>query len=433
MRYFSTNRKTEHVGFKDAVLRGQPEDGGLYFPEKIPHHDATFWEKLSEKSKEEIAFEIIKPYVGNDIDPSTLYQICSETVNFDFPLVKLNDSIYVLELFHGDTLAFKDVGARFMSRCLRFFAQKISKKISVIVATSGDTGGAVASGFWNVENVEVFILYPKSRISDIQELQITSLGGNINAVRVNGDFDDCQRLVKQALADEGIRKKFYLTSANSINIARLLPQQFYYAFAYRQWAENRPPVISVPSGNFGNICALAIAHLSGLPCERLIAACNANDVIPEFLRTGKMTSKPAIKTLSTAMDVASPSNFVRILQLFGNNIEKLRAKMIAFSISDEDTILTMKQTYHNHGYLLDPHGAVGLKALECYLQQNPSSKGIFLETAHPIKFESVKNILGEASIEIPPQIRSLLSREKHYIEVENDYKKLKDLIMSRDS
>ncbi|MFN3329821.1 MAG: threonine synthase, partial [Pyrinomonadaceae bacterium] len=286
MKYFSTNRKSPCVGFKEAVLQGQPSDGGLYFPEIIPKLDENFWRDFTAKSKEEIAFQIIKPYVGEDIDEWNLARICAESVSFEFPLVRLSDKIWALELFHGPTLAFKDVGARFMSRCLQHFAEEIGKRIVVIVATSGDTGGAVANGFYGLDGIEVFVLYPKGKVSQVQEMQIAGLGGNINAVKVCGDFDECQRLVKTALGDEELRRDFYLTSANSINIARLLPQQFYYFFAYQQWEDSTLPTICVPSGNFGNLCAGLFAHFSGLPCKKFIAACNANDVIPIFLQTG---------------------------------------------------------------------------------------------------------------------------------------------------
>ncbi|MCS6873280.1 MAG: threonine synthase [Pyrinomonadaceae bacterium] len=427
MRYFSTNHKSKHVSFREAVLKGQPEDGGLYFPEQIPKFN--FWKDFHEKTKEELAFRIIKPYVGDQIDEDSLFQICAETVNFDFPLVKLSDSISVLELFHGNTLAFKDVGARFMSRCLRYFSKKLNKKIVVIVATSGDTGGAVADGFWQVENTVVFILYPKGKVSQIQELQIASLGGNIKAIEVNGNFDDCQRLVKTLLNDDELRRRFYLTSANSINIARLLPQQFYYVFAYQQWQETSAPVISVPSGNFGNLCALVFAHFSGLPCEKIIAACNANDTIPRFLKTGKMQIKPAIETLSTAMDIALPSNFVRIMEIFKNDLKKLKTKLHAVSISDEETVQAIKRVYQTFSYILDPHGAVGFAALEKYLEQS-HSKGFFLETAHPAKFDVVVKILGNDVLKIPEKLKNLLSRHKESIEIDVDHLKVKDLILS---
>jgi threonine synthase len=424
MKYFSTNRKSSHVTFREAVIQGQPSDGGLYFPEEIPKLSKDFWRDFATKSKEEIAFQVMKPYVGDDIDDQNLSQICAESINFEFPLVKLSDSISVLELFHGPTLAFKDVGARFMSRCLRYFAQDMGKEIFVIVATSGDTGGAVANGFYGVEGIQVFILYPKNKISKFQEMQIAGLGGNINAIEVCGDFDDCQQLVKTALGDDDFRK--YLTSANSINIARLLPQQFYYFFAYQQWHFSEPPVICVPSGNFGNLCAGFFAHFSGLPCEKFIAACNANDVIPIFLQTGKMINKPAVETLSNAMDIARPSNFVRILELFDYNLDLLREKLEAFSISDEETVETMRKVLDKFGYILDPHGAVGFCALQRYLFNHPNAKGFFLETAHPIKFDSVKQILPNCELESFQE-----SKNKQAIQIEPNYEQLKKIIKSR--
>jgi threonine synthase len=432
MKYFSTNRQSPKADFREAVLNGQPPDKGLYFPERIPALSAEFWRDFEAKSKEQIAFEIIKPYVGDEIDDETLFQICAETVNFDFPLVKITESISALELFHGATLAFKDVGARFMSRCLRYFSREKQEKTIVIVATSGDTGGAVANGFYAVEGVDVVILYPKGKVSKVQELQLTTLGKNISALEVNGSFDDCQLLAKTALADEKLKLKVFLTSANSINVARWLPQQFYYFFALQQWLKNNEnaPVISVPSGNFGNICAGILAHVSGLPCEKFIAATNANDVIPQFLQSGEMKIKQSVATLSNAMDVANPSNFVRILQIFDNNYLNLKEKMEAVSVSDEQTIETMRAIYEKYGYVLDPHGAVGFYALEKYLQENPDEKGFFLETAHPVKFDSVEKIIGTFG-ETPESVKELFSRPKQSVEIEADYEQLKGILMEK--
>jgi len=430
MKYFSTNHRSSCVSFKEAVLQGQPSDGGLYFPEKIPKLDESFWHDFFVKSKEEIALQVIKPYVGGQIDDQSLLQICAESINFEFPLIKLSDRIWTLELFHGPTLAFKDVGARFMSRCLRYFAEEIGKRIVVIVATSGDTGGAVADGFYGIENIEVFVLYPKGKVSQVQEMQIAGLGGNIKAIEVCGDFDDCQRLVKTALGDDDLRRNFYLTSANSINIARLLPQQFYYFFAYQQWKSPVLPVICVPSGNFGNLCAGLFAHFSGLPCEKFIAACNANDVIPVFLQTGRMIDKPAVKTLSNAMDIARPSNFTRILELFGYDLNSLRKKLEAVSISDEETIETMRKVFRQFNYILDPHGAVGFRALEYYITEFPDAKGFFLETAHPVKFDSVRQILGTYGNQLN-SLEEFLSKEKKSIEIEPDYQQLKKVIIKQ--
>lgn len=438
MQYFSTNRKSAHASFREAVRRGQPEDRGLYFPVSIPKLPEEFWREFPAKSKELIAFEVIKPFVGDEIDEDTLLQICAETVNFDFPLVKITDKIGALELFHGATLAFKDVGARFMSRCLRYFSREKSEKTIVIVATSGDTGGAVANGFYGVEDVEVVILYPKNKVSKVQELQLTTLGKNISALEVRGSFDDCQALAKTALADEKLKQKVFLTSANSINVARWLPQQFYYFYAFRQWqgkalsleSEVISPVICVPSGNFGNICAGILAHISGLPCEKFIAATNANDVIPNFLQTGKMETKKSVATLSNAMDVANPSNFVRILEFFDHDYLNLKEKMEAVSVSDDVTAATMREVYEKFGYILDPHGAVGFYALEKFLEKNPGKEGFFLETAHPVKFDSVEQITGTYG-KMPASVRELFSRTKHSVEISANYEDLKEILLKK--
>lgn len=425
MQYFSTNRKSSHADFKTATLNGQPSDKGLYFPERIPKIN---WENLRERSKEDIAFEVIKPYVGDTITDEKLFEICAETVNFDFPLVKITDAISTLELFHGKTLAFKDVGARFMSRCLRHFTQDSNEKTVVIVATSGDTGGAVANGFYDVEGVEVVILYPKNKVSKIQELQLTTLGKNITAIEIEGTFDECQHLAKTALADEDINKAFFITSANSINIARWLPQQFYYFYALQQWQEETPPVICVPSGNFGNICAGILAHISGLPVKKMIAATNANDVIPRFIQSGNLEPQKSVSTLSNAMDVGNPSNFVRILEIFERDFSELKNVLSSESVSDEVTAETMREVYKEFGYILDPHGAVGFRVLADHLLENPYDKGIFLETAHPIKFDSVGEILGK-DIEVPESVKSLLKRNRSAVEMSVDYDTLKEFLL----
>lgn len=439
MQYFSTNRKSAHVNFREATLKGQPDDKGLYFPEQIPTLSKDFWRDFQEKSKPQIAFEIIKPFVGNTITEETLFQICTETVNFDFPLVKITENIATLELFHGATLAFKDVGARFMSRCLQYFSREREEKTIVIVATSGDTGGAVANGFYEVEGVEVVILYPKGKVSKVQELQLTTLGKNITALEVSGNFDDCQTLAKTALADESLKQKVFLTSANSINVARWLPQQFYYFYALQQWMNNPPatasgsdkaPVICVPSGNFGNICAGILAHISGLPCEKFIAACNANDVIPRFLQSGKLEQKSAVPTISNAMDVANPSNFVRILEIFGQDFLNLKEKLESVSVSDEITAETMREVYRKYDYVLDPHGAVGFYALKKYLEKNPAKSGFFLETAHPVKFDSVEKIIGTYGT-MPESVKDLFAKPKQSLEIEAVYEDLKEILLKK--
>ncbi|HEX2639943.1 MAG TPA: threonine synthase, partial [Pyrinomonadaceae bacterium] len=394
MHYFSTNRRSPNATFREATLYGQPADKGLYFPSEIPRLEPDFVESLNERSNAEVAYGVIQPFVGGEIPEGKLQEICSETVDFDFPLVEISDRIFTLELFHGPTLAFKDVGARFMSRCLRHFAQERSEKTIVVVATSGDTGGAVAAGFHNVEGVEVVILYPKGKVSKVQELQLTTLGGNVSALEVAGVFDDCQTLAKTALADPEITSRVHLTSANSINIARWLPQQFYYFYALKQWPYGEPPVISVPSGNFGNIASGILAHASGLPAKKFIAACNANDVVPQFLLMGEYRAKPSVETLSNAMDVGNPSNWVRVLEILGDKPEKICETLEAASVTDETTTDTMREVYRQYGYTLDPHGAVGYRALADYLERSPNEKGIFIETAHPVKFASVEEILG---------------------------------------
>ncbi len=429
MHYFSTNRTSPHVSFRDAVLTGQPADRGLYFPSEIPTHSVAFLGHLAGKSKEDIAFETIRPFVAGDIDDRSLFEICSETVDFDFPLIGVTESIWALELFHGPTLAFKDVGARFMSRCLGYFSRGRNEKTVVIVATSGDTGGAVAAGFHGVENVEVVILYPRGKVSKIQELQLTTLGGNVTTLELQGDFDDCQALAKTALADVDLNSRVHLTSANSINVARWLPQQFYYFYALQQW-EGSPPVFSVPSGNFGNIASGILAHTTGLPASKFIAACNANDVVPRFLRTEHYEPRDSIATLSNAMDVGNPSNFVRILEILGSDFVDLKEKLEAVSVSDETTAETMRHVYEQYDYILDPHGAVGFRALADHLREHPDQRGIFLETAHPVKFDSVVEILGTQG-SVPGGIAELYKKEKISIEIPNDYSRLKEFLFSK--
>jgi len=429
MHYFSTNRNSPHVSFRDAVLSGQPGDKGLYFPSEIPKLAPEFISSLQNLTNEQIAFDVIRPYVGGEIPDDMLFEICKETVNFPFPLVEISDRISTLELFHGPTLAFKDVGARFMSRCLRYFSRDNKEKTIVVVATSGDTGGAVAAGFHGVEGIDVVILYPKDKVSKVQELQLTTLGGNVTTLELRGNFDDCQALAKQALGDADINSKVHLTSANSINVARWLPQQFYYFYALKQWS-GEPPVISVPSGNFGNLASGLMAHTSGLPVKKFIAACNANDVVTRFLKTETYEPHPSVATLSNAMDVGEPSNFVRILEIFNNKFIDLKEKLESVSISDQVTAATMREIYSQCNYILDPHGAVGYRALADYLDQHTQSKGIFLETAHPVKFDSVNEIIGTQG-GIPASVESLMSREKQSIEIDNDYTQVKDILLSK--
>lgn len=372
---------------------------------------------------------MIRPFVGNTIPADALQQIVRETIDFPIPLEKINDSIYSLELFHGPTLAFKDIGARFMSRCLGYFARGESRRITVLVATSGDTGGAVASGFHNVEGVDVVILYPSGKVSSVQEKQLTTFGDNIHALEVQGNFDDCQKMVKQAFTDRELTAKIFLTSANSINVARWLPQQFYYFFALQQWAFDEPPVFSVPSGNFGNICAGLMAWTAGLPVKQFIAACNANDIVYQFMQTGKYNPKQAVPTISNAMDVGNPSNFIRILEIFHQQSIDLKSMLSAYSTNDQRTRELILQVYKEYNYLLDPHGAVGYDALQRYQQAHPAEKGIVLETAHPIKFlDVVEPVIGE-TIPVPAAIADTLKKEKAATLITNEYAALKNYLL----
>lgn len=418
MQYYSTNNKSVTASFKEATIQGQAPDKGLYYPSEIPVLSKDFIEGIEKMSREEIALNVITPYVADTIPSNELQRIVSETIAFDFPLVPITEDISTLELFHGPTLAFKDVGARFMSRCLGYFVKNENKKVTVLVATSGDTGGAVANGFYDVDGVNVVILYPSGKVSSTQEVQLTTLGKNITALEVEGTFDDCQQMVKNAFADSDLRKQVFLTSANSINVARWLPQQFYYFFAYRQWKEkNNPPVICVPSGNFGNICAGLLAYRSGLPASHFVAACNANDTVPQYLNSGNYQTKKSVATISNAMDVGNPSNFVRILELFDKNFGSLKKVLSSYSISDNETRETIARIFEGKNYVLDPHGAVGFLALERYLEEHSDKKGFFLETAHPSKFYDVIEPVIHNEVHIPEPIRTLLNKKKTSIKI----------------
>jgi len=431
MKFYSTNKKSPAVDFREATIRGQAPDRGLYFPEHVPLLPQSFISQLKNKSKEDIAFNVIKPYTGDTIPDDELYRIVSETVNFEFPMVKVTDEMYSLELFHGPTLAFKDVGARFMSRCLGYFSRDKKEKVHVLVATSGDTGSAVANGFYGVEGVEVVILYPSGKVSAVQEKQLTTLGKNIHSLEVDGTFDDCQKMVKQAFSDHDLTSKLFLTSANSINVARWLPQQFYYFYALQQWQHEQLPVIAVPSGNFGNICAGLIAFRSGLPVKHFIAACNANDVVPEYFNHGEYHPKPAKSTISNAMDVGDPSNFVRVLELFNSQFGTIKNLISSYSISDDETKKTIIDVKHRYNYLLDPHGAVAYASLQQYLSVNKNDKSIFLETAHPIKFYDVVEPLTGEEIEIPEDLKELMSRKKVSTKISTYYTEFKEFLLNK--
>ncbi len=427
MQYFSTNRQSPNATFREAVLAGQPDDRGLYFPSEIPTLPTTFFAELAQRPIEDVAFDVMRPYVAGEVADERLFEICRETVNFPIPVVPVSNTISTLELFHGPTLAFKDVGARFMSRCLQEFSLNGDKRTLVIVATSGDTGGAVAAGFHGVEGVDVVILFPKGKVSGVQEMQLTRVGGNVITLEVHGTFDDCQAIAKKALADDDIKAKAEVTSANSINVARWLPQQIYY-FAAMQQIDGSEVVISVPSGNFGNLAAGLLAAKSGLPIKRFIAACNANDVVPRFLLSYEYEPRPSIQTLSNAMDVGDPSNFVRILEMFNRDTRAIKSALSAVSISDAITEITMREVYEQCNYILDPHGAVAYRALTDDLNDNET--GIFLETAHPIKFDSVSQIL-DIEIEVPEDIAELAQRQRASIEVKNSFDAVREIILSK--
>lgn len=431
MKYYSTNKQAPLAGFREATIRGQAPDKGLYFPERIPMLEKGFLENMTGWSREELAFRVIRPYTGDSIPEDTLYKLVSETVNFPIPLVSLSENVSVLELFHGPTLAFKDIGARFMSRCLGYFMQHENRKVTVLVATSGDTGGAVANGFYGVEGVEVVILYPSGKVSPVQEKQLTTLGKNITALEIEGSFDDCQRMVKQAFADSLVNEKRFLTSANSINVARWLPQQFYYFFAFSQWPEReQAPVIAVPSGNFGNICAGLLAMQSGLPVQHFIAACNVNDVISGYLQSGTLQPAKAVATLSNAMDVGDPSNFIRVLELFGHQYPLVKSKLSASTVTDEETLVAIRELYNRYQYIADPHGAVGYRALQRYLSEHAGSKGFFLETAHPVKFPDAVLAGTGIQVDLPPGLSQLMQQEKKTVKLQPDYQQLKDYLLS---
>ncbi|MVX36743.1 threonine synthase [Myroides sp. LoEW2-1] len=428
MKYYSLNNRDIVVSFKEAALQGLAPDKGLYFPTEIPQLPKAFFENIGSLSKQEIGYQVIKPFVGNEINQADLRQIVKETLDFDFPLVQIEKNKYALELFHGPTLAFKDVGARFMARCFQKLARDNAKKVTVLVATSGDTGGAVAHGFYGVEGVEVVILYPKGKVSSIQEKQLTTLGKNIKAIEVNGSFDDCQAMVKRAFLDDDL-KGAHLTSANSINVARWLPQMFYYFLMYRELGKiDKPLVVSVPSGNFGNICAGMLARALGLPIAHFIAATNANDTVVRYMDTALYQPTTTKVTLSNAMDVSDPSNFVRILALFGNENKALHAILDAYSFTDQQTLQAIKDIYYAKDYLVDPHGAVGYLGLKQYEEKKTEFIGVFLETAHPVKFPECIEQLLNIDIEIPKRLQEIQKGVKKAIEI-SDYKELKRFLL----
>jgi threonine synthase len=433
MKYYSTNKNTPEVSLKEAVVKGLASDNGLFMPEQIDKFEASFFDNIQNLSFQEIAFEVAKKFFGDDIQHDKLKEIVFDTLQFDCPVVKVADSIYSLELFHGPTLAFKDVGARFMARLLNHFLDEKEHLVNVLVATSGDTGSAVANGFLGVEGIHVYVLYPKGKVSEIQESQFTTLGKNITALEIDGTFDDCQRLVISAFLDSELNEKMVLTSANSINVARFLPQAFYYFNAFARLKElgvleNNELVISVPSGNLGNITAGLFALEMGLPIKQLIAANNSNDVVFEYLQTGKYEPRKSVETIANAMDVGEPSNFVRILDLYNHSHKTVSEKIKGFRYSDSEIKEIVKKVYNETNYLCDPHGACGFEALNEYLSEHEI--GVFLETAHPAKFtETMEAIIGKGNIELPEKLKEFMKNEKQIDVLNTEFDSFKKYLL----
>ncbi len=433
MKYYSTNKTTPEVSLKEAVVKGLASDNGLFMPEHINKFEASFFENIQNLSFQEIAFEVAKKFFGDDIQHDKLKEIVFDTLQFDCPVVKVADSIYSLELFHGPTLAFKDVGARFMARLLNHFLDKKENNVNVLVATSGDTGSAVANGFLGVEGIHVYVLYPKGKVSKIQESQFTTLGKNITALEVDGTFDDCQRLVKRAFLDKELNEKLVLTSANSINVARFLPQAFYYFNAYARLKEqgvleNKELVVSVPSGNLGNITAGLFASEMGLPIAQFVAANNSNDVVFRYLQTGKYSPCQSVETIANAMDVGEPSNFVRILDLYNHSHKIISKKIKGFRYSDSKIKEIVKKVFNENNYLCDPHGACGFEALNEFLSKNQI--GLFLETAHPAKFtETIAGIVGKENVILPKKLTKFMKGEKTSIEIGKDFQTFRSFLL----
>lgn len=434
MKYYSTNKQAPIANLSKAVVKGLAEDRGLYMPERINKLPKEFFDNIEKLSFQEIAYRVADAFFGEDVEAEALKKIVYDTLAFDCPVVKVSDNIYSLELFHGPTLAFKDVGARFMARMLQYIASREtadnSKTVNVLVATSGDTGSAVANGFLGVEGIHVYVLYPKGKVSKIQESQFTTLGKNITAIEIDGVFDDCQALVKNAFMDEELNKHMKLTSANSINVARFLPQAFYYFNAYARMKEQGLAdnlVICVPSGNFGNITAALFGHSMGLPIKRFIAANNANDIFYKYLKSGKYEPKPSIQTLANAMDVGDPSNFARILDLYGNSHDRITSLISGATYSDERISETMQECYKSSGYILDPHGACGYQALKELLK--PDETGVFCETAHPAKFKEKVDEILNTNIEIPERLAAFMRGTKLSIPMSKDFETFKKFLM----
>lgn len=425
MKYYSTNKITQAVSLKEAVVKGLAIDNGLFMPEQINKFEPDFFDNIQDFSFQEISFEVAKKFFIDDVEENKLKEIVYDTLQFDCPLVNVTSNIYSLELFHGPTLAFKDVGARFMARLLNYFLTGNEKLVHVLVATSGDTGSAVANGFLGVEGIHVHVLYPKGKVSKLQESQFTTLGQNVTALEVNGNFDDCQHLVKSAFLDEDLNEKLLLTSANSINVARFLPQAFYYFYAYAQLKklgvlQNNELVVSVPSGNFGNLTAGLIAREMGLPVAYFLAVNNENDVVHQYLKSGTYIPRPSVETIANAMDVGAPSNFSRILDLYNQSHEKISSVIKGFRYSDEQIKDAINKVFNQTGYLCDPHGACGYMALTEFLKSG--QVGVFLETAHPAKFiETIENVIGSQRLVIPDNLAKFMLGKKQTVEMANNY------------
>ncbi len=424
MLFYSTGGKTAPTTFRHAVLGGLAPDGGLWMPTALPRLPGPFFERLPGLSLQEIGFEVASQFVEGGIPAGDLRDIIEDAIDFSAPLVPLSENMFVLELFHGPTLSFKDFGARFLARLTSHFLRESDRDALVLVATSGDTGSAVAHAFYRMSSIRVLLLYPSGKVSEIQEKQMTTLGENVTAVEVSGTFDDCQRLVKQAFGDEDISLRLHLLSANSINIARLIPQSFYYLYAYGHLPASTPVVFSVPSGNFGNLTAGIFAKRMGLPVQRLIAATNANDVVPRYLSSGTFTPRPSLRTLSNAMDVGNPSNFARMMALYNSDVERMKKDISAYGFTDEETRFAMREIYQNHGYVCDPHSAVAYLGLKMF-QNTERAHGIFLATAHPAKFRNVVDL----EVEIPSRLKECLNKPKKSIRMENDFARLKDFLL----
>ncbi|WP_437373545.1 threonine synthase [Maribacter litoralis] len=429
MKFYSLNNTAPQVSFDTAVVNGIAPDKGLYFPEKISPLPSSFFEEIENLSNEKIAFTAIRQFVTEVVPDDILKDILKEVLDFDFPVVDITENIGTLELFHGPTMAFKDVGARFMAQCLGYFSRATKNEVTVLVATSGDTGGAVANGFLGVEGVNVVILYPSGKVSDIQERQLTTLGKNITALEVVGMFDDCQAMVKNAFLDKELLDNMKLTSANSINVARWLPQLFYFLFAYKQAkSKGKEIVFSVPSGNFGNICAGLMAQRLGMPVKHFVASTNVNDTVPQFMQTKEYNPKPSTATISNAMDVGDPSNFIRIRHLFQDNFDALKENLSSYPFTDDETKKALKEIHNINGYIADPHGAVGYLGLKKYQEQHPDTYGIFLETAHPVKFLNIVEETLDEKLEIPAQIEKVMGKTKSSIKI-STYDDLKKYLL----